>query len=126
MGAACSVRDRVVSSTQGEVMESTHVYSPFTCQSQVQLDDTQKGAGKVLLSHVSPKPMLFWFHFNKPASDKAGHIVVTVHFNGATVDVPNLQVRVPTRGKVRSEQPRFVMAGKAQRLRVYANTAVIE
>lgn len=55
----------------------------------------------------------FFFHFNKPASQKAGKPQITLHASGKCLVVDNVVCNVPVAGRLRKEQPRFVMAGKA-------------
>ena len=55
----------------------------------------------------------FYFHYNKPASQKAGKPQITVHAGGACLIVDNVVCNVPVAGRLRKDQPRFVMAGKA-------------
>jgi hypothetical protein len=57
----------------------------------------------------------FWFHYNKPASAKAGHPVLTVHHKGACLLVRNIVC----------SQPRVVMAGRGS-VRLAGDTAFIE
>lgn len=60
------------------------------------------------------RPRAFFFHFNKPASIKAGKVQVSVHWDGACHIVDNVVCNVPTQGRIRKTQPRFVMVGKAR------------
>jgi len=54
----------------------------------------------------------FNFHYNKPASQRAGRPQISVHFNGACHIVDNLYVGVATKGRINKRQPYFVMAGR--------------
>jgi hypothetical protein len=58
------------------------------------------------------KPQSFWFHYNKPASRKAGHPVITVHYGGACHMVRNVRIHTPLRGRIRKTQPYFVLFGR--------------
>jgi hypothetical protein len=54
----------------------------------------------------------FWFHFNKPASRKAGHPVMTVHTGGKCLLVRAIVCKGPTCTRERPTQPRMVIAGQ--------------
>jgi hypothetical protein len=56
----------------------------------------------------------FWFHYNKPASQRVGKPQITIHINNQCHIVDNIIVDVPTRGRIRKQQPYFVMAGKTE------------
>ena len=67
----------------------------------------------------------FWFHYNKPASQRAGHSVMTVHHKGVCLCVRNIVCSVPVRSRERNAQPRVVMAGTGA-VRIAGDTAYIE
>lgn len=54
----------------------------------------------------------FWFHYNRPATQQAGVPMMTVHHAGVCHLVSRVVCRVPVSSKVRSRQPRVVMAGR--------------
>lgn len=54
----------------------------------------------------------FWFHYNKPASRKAGKPKLTVHFNKTCYIVDSIAIKCPTESKIRESQPHVVIAGK--------------
>jgi hypothetical protein len=54
---------------------------------------------------------VFWFHYNKPATAKAGKPQITVHYRNKCHIVDNLVCNVPTRGHLKKDQPRFVIKG---------------
>jgi hypothetical protein len=56
----------------------------------------------------------FWFHYNKPATQKAGHPVMTVHAGGVCHIVRHIVCDVPVCTRERSKQPRVVMAGTGE------------
>lgn len=58
------------------------------------------------------KPKAFFFHYNKPASQKAGRPKISVHWSGSCLIADNIECRVTCRGRIRNKQPYFVMAGK--------------
>lgn len=58
----------------------------------------------------------FFFHYNKPASQRVGKQQISVHHKGCCYIVDNVECNVPTKGRLRKTQPRFVMAGKCNHL----------
>ena len=68
----------------------------------------------------------FFFHFNKPATQRAGRPQVSVHIQGACHIVDNVKCRVSTEGRIRSRQPRFVMVGRANSWRIENGVMTIE
>lgn len=67
----------------------------------------------------------FFFHYNKPESQRRGKVTVSVHYKGACHLVDSVVCNVPTQGKSRSRQPRFVMTGKASDLQIKDGVAVL-
>ena len=67
----------------------------------------------------------FFFHYNKPASSKAGKPQITIHYNKQCLIVDNLICNVPTFGRLRNSQPRFVVAGKCNSLVIENGIATI-
>lgn len=57
----------------------------------------------------------FFYHFNKPASQSAGRVQISVHLEGPEINkcvlVDNLVCGVPAKGRLRTHQPRFAMQG---------------
>ena len=66
----------------------------------------------------------FWFHYNKPASQRSGHPVMTVHHKGKCLLVRSVVCSVPVVTRERRSQPRLVMAGRGA-VRVVGATAFI-
>ncbi len=64
------------------------------------------------------KPHTFYFHYNKPASLKAGSPRMTVYFKGICHVVNSIICDVPIRSRNRKQQPRCVMAGAANEVTV--------
>lgn len=56
----------------------------------------------------------FWYHYNKPATQKAGKPQITLHYQGACHIIDNIICNVKTMGRIRKSQPRWVIAGKAK------------
>lgn len=57
------------------------------------------------------KKKVFWFHFNKPASKKAGKPIISLHYDKTCHMVDNIICEVPTAGKLNKRQPHFVIRG---------------
>jgi len=67
----------------------------------------------------------FFFHYNKPASQRRGKPTITVHWKGACHLVDNIIAMIPTKGRIRKSQPRFVMAGQARSLKIVQGIAYL-
>jgi hypothetical protein len=66
----------------------------------------------------------FWFHYNKPASQKAGKPQISLHFMKQCHIVDNIICGVPTRGRVQSKrQPQFVMVGRCDTINLEGGVA---
>jgi hypothetical protein len=65
-----------------------------------------------------PKKYAFFFHYNKPASRAAGKTVLSLHWRGVCHMVSNITCDVPTLGRHRKTQPRWVLTGRASQLRI--------
>lgn len=70
--------------------------------------------------------MTFFFHYNKPASQKAGKPQISLHYRKQCIIADNLICNVPTWGVYRKTQPRFVMKGKASTIRLEGNQLIID
>lgn len=60
----------------------------------------------------------FWYHYNKPASRKAGRNKLTVHYGGLCHIVDGIDINVRTYSRDRKTQPRCVIAGIANHLSI--------
>lgn len=58
--------------------------------------------------------MKFFYHYNKPKSQQEGKPQVSLHYNSTCYIVDNLVINVPTNGRIRNEQPHFVVEGNAE------------
>lgn len=67
----------------------------------------------------------FFFHYNKPATLKAGAVRLSVHYRGACHIVSEVVCRVSCSTRIRAKQPRCVMAGKCRDILFYQGTAII-
>jgi hypothetical protein len=72
------------------------------------------------------RPKTFYFHYNKPSSQRTGKTQVSVHFNNTCHIVDNVICEVPTTGKISKRQPRFVMKGKAKKLTIKNKIAYLK
>ena len=67
----------------------------------------------------------FYFHYNKPKSKSVGETIISVHFDKVCHFVKNIEVNVPTKGKIKSKAPKFVMTGKTDKFTIKNETAII-
>ena len=68
----------------------------------------------------------FFFHYNKPLTQRKGRVTLSVHHDGVCHFVNNIDCRVQTVGRVRKRQPFFVMTGKCKSLIIKNGVAVLE
>lgn len=61
---------------------------------------------------MEPKKYSFYFHYNKPASKKAGKNILSIHYRGACHTVNNIECKVPISTKHRKRQPHCVLVGR--------------
>jgi hypothetical protein len=61
------------------------------------------------------KKYSFYFHYNKPASLKAGRTQLSVHFRDTCYIIDGIHCSVPIQSKNRKIQPRCVMVGQAEK-----------
>jgi hypothetical protein len=54
----------------------------------------------------------FWFHYNKPESQRSGEPKMTVHYRGECHLVDHIVCGVSVSSRKRTSQPRLVMAGR--------------
>lgn len=75
---------------------------------------------------MKAKAYVFYFHYNKPASLSAGKPKLSVHYRGLCNIVDKVICAVPCESRINKRQPRVVMAGWAQRLRICRGVAVLD
>ncbi len=77
---------------------------------------------------VFPKPMTFFYHFNRPAMQSAadGRVRMTVHVKGRCLIAVHVICNVSSRTKQNKTQPMLVMTGKAGRITVDQDTIIID
>jgi len=68
---------------------------------------------------------VFWFHYNRPASLRAGKPQVSVHYQGTCHIVDNVVCDRPTTGKINKRQPYFVMRGLCNNVTIQKGVAII-
>ncbi len=71
------------------------------------------------------RPKSFWFHYNKPASSQAKKPQITIHYDKQCHIVDNVICEVPTAGRIRNSQPRWVVAGKTKGITIKDGVATI-
>lgn len=54
----------------------------------------------------------FWFHYNKPISQRVGRPIMSIHVRGKCHTVDHISCRVPVLTRHRKSQPHVVMAGQ--------------
>lgn len=54
----------------------------------------------------------FWFHYNRPESQRSGSPKMTVHYKGECHIVDHVICGVALSSRRRNSQPRLVMAGR--------------
>ena len=64
------------------------------------------------------KPKIFFYHFNKPASLKAGYPIISLHYNKTCHLIENIICNVKTYGYINKRQPRFVIKGKSNNIEI--------
>jgi hypothetical protein len=64
------------------------------------------------------RPTRFFFHFNRPASLKAGTPKLSIHWNNSCRIVDKIICNVPTESRINKRQPRVVMIGKSNYIEV--------
>jgi hypothetical protein len=69
--------------------------------------------------------MTFYYHFNKPATQREGRVRVSVHVAGQCHIVDNVDCRVPCKGSVRQTQPKFVMRGRCTSFEIVDGVGVL-
>lgn len=67
----------------------------------------------------------FFFHYNKPASQKVKKPQVTIHYNKTCYIVDNIECNVKTHGRIRNVQPKFVMCGKCEKFEIVDGVGVL-
>lgn len=68
---------------------------------------------------------IFFFHYNKPASQKAGKPIISIHYKKQCILVENIVCNVKTWGHVNNRQPKFVIKGLADDIDIKNNVAYI-
>lgn len=68
---------------------------------------------------------VFWFHYNKPESKRAGKPKLTLHYNGICHIVDKLIIKVPTYSFNRNRQPFCVIKGKCNHINIDGGIAII-
>lgn len=72
------------------------------------------------------RPRVFWFHYSRPGTLRAGDVRWSVHCAGTCHLVSRIDCRVPVSSKTNARQPRAVMRGVCRSIKVIDGVAVIE
>lgn len=67
----------------------------------------------------------FFYHYNKPASQKHGEMRMSVHFRNTCHIAKHVKCDVSSYSKERNRQPRCVMEGYASDVRISKDTIII-
>jgi hypothetical protein len=70
------------------------------------------------------KRYVFWYHYNKPASQAAGSPRLTVHWRGQCHIASGIVCHPSTQSRIRKSQPRVVIAGRAVDVSIDPKTGV--
>lgn len=73
---------------------------------------------ETLILPTMKKPFAFFFHYNKPMSQKWGKSILSIHWQDACHFVEGLRCNVPVATRFRKSQPRCVMSGKAKQIEI--------
>ena len=71
------------------------------------------------------KKYVFFFHYNKPLSKKAGKPIITLHFKNKCYMVENIVCNASTYGHLNKSQPFFVIKGKSSKISITNRIAYI-
>ena len=86
-------------------------YEPPSCANLVEYDNqTRKGS----------RQYRFWYHYNKPASRKAGHPLFTVHYRNKCWITKSIVCSVATETHTRIRQPYAVVRGHCYNMSIDA------
>lgn len=73
----------------------------------------------------SNKHYRFFFHYNKPEAQRAKRPRISLHHKNTCHIIDNIQVLVPTEGKINKRQPYFVMQGWAKNVEIKNGIATV-
>ena len=69
--------------------------------------------------------MRFFYHFNKPLTQRRKDIWWTIHYQNQCVPIKGFDCRVATHDRKRKNQPRAVVWGDARSIVIQDNRAII-
>ena len=67
----------------------------------------------------------FFFYYNKEESKNTGKPKLTLHIEGKTITLDNIQIKVPIKGHIRDSQPCFVLKGYASQYKIIDEIAYL-
>ena len=70
--------------------------------------------------------MIFFYHYNKPASQKAGKPQLTLHFRKSCYLVDGIVCSIKTWSHNRNRQPRLVIKGNSEKIEIKNRIAYIK
>lgn len=77
------------------------------------------------MSVTSKRKRAFFFHYNKPATQRAGKPQITVHYAGVCHILDNICCSAKISGRIRKRQPRYVMAGLCESFKIRGRVAYV-
>lgn len=75
----------------------------------------------------APKQIRFFYHYNRPATKKAGVPMISLHYDGKCHIVRDIRlVKLSERSRTTMKrQPNFVMTGKANKIDIVDGVATL-
>jgi len=67
----------------------------------------------------------FFFYYNKEESKNTGKPKLTLHIEGKTITLDNIQIKVPIKGHIRDSQPCFILKGYTSRYKIIDEIAYL-
>jgi hypothetical protein len=67
----------------------------------------------------------FFYHFNKPMTQKTGKVFWSIHYRQTCYYVNNIECLVPTNTKENPRQPKAVVQGFCKEILIQDGTAII-
>lgn len=67
----------------------------------------------------------FYYHYNKPLSQKSGIPIISIHYSGKCIFVEGIKINVSTYSYNRKAQPRLVIKGRCREIKIEENVAFI-
>lgn len=68
----------------------------------------------------------FFYHFNKPMTQKTGEVMWSIHFRNKCYFVKDISCMVPTVTKTNKKQPKGVVQGFCKEVLIKESVAIIQ